>query len=92
MAESAPDFRKRGKIMGKEAMLKKVRHAVVTDDAEALRTWGARGGEATAKKKAERRDLHAYFDEKKSLEDQALRESANEHIVPIDPDDMKEAA
>lgn len=78
--------------MGREQMLKKVRRAVATDNVEQLRIWGSRGGEATAKKKAERSDMHAYFDEKAALAERELLENTNEHIVPIDPEDSKEAA
>lgn len=78
--------------MDKEGMRRKIERARATGNTEQLRVWGKRGAEAVNKKRQEHRDLNAYFDDKLAAQNDELRTSANEHIVPIDPDDTKEAA
>ena len=77
--------------MGNEIARKKIDHARKTGDIEALRAWGAKGAEVANQKKAERREVAAYFDERAAAQEEARRRQANEHIVPIDPEE-KDAA
>lgn len=78
--------------MSAEQMRKKIERAKTSGDVEALRMWGKRGAEVTNEKKLQRKEMGEYFDEKLAAEEQARREQANEHIVPTNPEDHKEAA
>jgi len=69
----------------------RVQRAIETDNTEALSAAGRKGAEVTNNRKAEKRDqLDATTDRLRELndaEDAEMRRQANEHIVPIDPED-----
>ncbi len=91
MASFESDFKKDSKMRPR-----KVRLAIVSDNKEALSAMGKKGAEAAAenrKKAVERRsDEKEYYDEKSRLQDEKMRRDANEHIVPVDGEDEREAA
>lgn len=70
--------------------------AVKRNDIATLSYYGKKGAEAANQKKRERREMHEYFDEikseKEAKEQRRGLEATNEHIVPLDPNDEKEAA
>jgi hypothetical protein len=73
-----------------------VDRAVKNDDTASLSYYGKKGAEASNKKRAEKREVREYFDEKAAdkaaLDAQNRLEETNEHIVPIDSEDDREAA
>ena len=78
--------------MSKESMAKKIDRAKKTGDVEALSAWGRRGAEVGNEERLQRKEANEYCDSKRAAEEQARREQANEHILPTNPEDQKEAA
>lgn len=66
-----------------------VRRAVLNNDVAYLSAAGKKGAETTNQIKADKAEENAHYAEKRATEhlDRALQ--ANEHIVPIEPDEME---
>lgn len=72
-----------------------VRRAQLHGDTEALRAMGRKGAEKTKQIKADKHEMERYYKEQ-ALRDaitewEQTRKAANEHIVPIDPEEEDSA-
>jgi hypothetical protein len=80
--------KKRNATMARSKALKL---AIANDDKEALSAFGRAGATKTNAIKAGKAEERKYFKEKEAGQDEQMRREANEHIVPIDPDDARGA-
>ena len=77
-----------------DGLPKKVKRAIVENDRAAINNMARAGGKASGEKRhieaRNRHDAKDYYDEQARAEEQKRLEQANEHIVPIDPEDEAE--
>ena len=69
-----------------------VHRAVLGDDLAYLRVAGKKGAEVAQETKANKAEERNYYAEKRAAEHAERARQANEHVVPINQDDEKEAA
>jgi hypothetical protein len=86
-----------GNTMAKRAALKKeqpvaVQQAILNDNKTALSRMGRKGAEQANDNREARKAFDEHLASKRLQGDSAMREQANEHIVPVDGDDEREAA
>jgi len=62
------------------------------DNRQFLSNAGRKGGRVTAERKEVLSAYDQMIRERKDAEDEAMRQAANEHIVPIDSDDRNQNA
>lgn len=67
-----------------------VQRAVLRRDSATLSVWGKKGAEAAKEAHANNATEAEYYREKAVLDERRRKEQANEHIVPIDPDEKEE--
>ena len=83
--------------MKKSAALRKeqpevVKRAIAEENKPLLSFLGKKGATQATDNREARKAFDSHLAEKRVAEDMQMRIDANEHIVPIDPDDERNAA
>ena len=71
-----------------------VQRAIRRDDLESVRAFAKAGGEKTADNKRIQKEhkevIDGHFSDKRAQAQQRELESSNEHILPIDPEEVRD--